>query len=336
MKLRILTEGEIRQLLTMADAIDIQARAFQMLARGLSVDGLRSQAVLKTPPSIVIFNPSVLKDGSGWGIKIAADYYQNETTGIVPRMSAVIYLADGKTGHPRTLLEGGHITDLRTGAGLALAARYLARKDSRVVTIIGAGRVARFALEALSEVCSLEKVLLATRSEGRGRQFINQMSKHGGKVPRDIELVADRDKAVRAADVVVAATTSKEPVFKGAELKPGTFVIAAGGYEPHHREVDSETIRRASKWVIDSRRDCLDHAGDLVIPIAEKIIREDQVADIADVVDGRRPGRESNSEITYFKSVGVPIQDLITAQEVERRAIERGIGTLVDLGGDHD
>ena len=336
MKLRILTESHVSQIITMAEAIDLQAQAFSTLARGLSVEGLRSQALVKNPPGIVIFNPSVLTDGSVWGIKIASDYYQNEPKGIVPRMSAVIYLGDGATGHPRTLMEGGRITDLRTGAGLALAARYLARSESRTIAIIGAGRVARFALEALSEVCPLRKVLLSTRSEGRGRQFVDTMSKRGGKIPSDIEFVGSPSAAVRVADVVVAATTSKVAVFSGADLKPGTLVIAAGGYEPDHREVDSETIRRASKWVIDSRRDCLGHSGDLMIPIREGLLREEQVAEIAELVEGRRPGRESAEEITYFKSVGVPIQDLVTAREVESRAIARGIGTLVDLGGDHD
>ena len=149
-------------------------------------------------------------------------------------------------------------------------------------------------------------------------------------------VVESREAAVREADIVIAATTAKQPTFPGKALKAGTFVAAAGAYEATSREVDSETIRRASKWVIDSRTDCLDEAGDLQIPISEGIISRDQVAQIAELVAGERPGREAADEITYYKSIGVPIQDLVTAQHIERRAVDLGLGTVIDIGGDHD
>ncbi|MBI2880543.1 MAG: ornithine cyclodeaminase family protein [Candidatus Tectomicrobia bacterium] len=335
MKLRILTEEDVRSLLSMSEAIDVQAEAFRVLAQGRSVQGLRSFAVSETPPGIAIFNPSFLKGGGGYGVKVVSDFYENEKKG-VPRMTALVALFDGETGRPTTVMEGAHLTDLRTGAGTGLAARHLARKDCRTVAVIGAGRVARNQLAALAEVCPLEKAWVSTRTERRGREFVERMSAEGGRVPRDIGLVESREEAVRKADIVVAATTSHTPVFPGAALKSGTFVVAAGAYEATAREVDTETIRRASKWVVDSPADCLKDAGDLVIPMQEGVIREEQIAGIADLVDGRRPGRESDEEITYYKSMGVPIQDLVTAQRIERRAVERGVGRLIEIGGDHD
>ncbi|MEE8109895.1 MAG: ornithine cyclodeaminase family protein [bacterium] len=335
MELRVLTEQDVHSLLTMSEAIDVQAEAFRILAEDRSVEGLRSFALSEAPPGVAIFNPSFLKEGKGYGFKVVSDFYDNEKKG-VPRMTALVALFDGETGRPTTVMEGGYLTDLRTGAGTGLAARYLARRDSRTVAIIGAGRLARNQLEAISEVCPLEKVCVSTRTEKRGREFVERMSTLGGRVPKDIELVLSREEAVRAADIVVAATTSETPVFPGSALKPGTFVAAAGAYESTRREVDTETIRRASKWVVDSRADCLKEAGDLVIPMKEGVIREEQVAGIADLVDGRRPGRESDEEITFYKSLGVPIQDVVTAQHIERRAIERGVGLLIDIGGDHD
>jgi ornithine cyclodeaminase/alanine dehydrogenase-like protein (mu-crystallin family) len=301
MKLRILTEQDVRSLLSMSEAIDVQAEAFRTLAEGRSVEGLRSFALSETPPGIAIFNPSFLKEGKGYGVKVVSDFYENEKKKVP-----------------------------------GLACRYLGRKDSRTIAVIGAGRVARNQLEAIAEVVPLEKVVLSTRTEKRGREFIERMSTQGGRVPGDIELVESREEAVRNADIVVAATTSHAPVFPGSALKPGTFVVAAGAYEATAREVDTETIRRASKWVVDSRADCLNDAGDLVIPMKEGIIRDDQVAELADLVDRRRPGRESDEEITYYKSMGVPIQDLVTAQHVERRAVEREAGLLIDIGGDDD
>jgi ornithine cyclodeaminase len=319
----------------MVAAIDVQAEAFSLLAQGLSVEGLRSFAASEEPAGVAIFNPCFLREGKGYGIKVISDFYDNERKGKI-RMSGLVALFDGETGHPHTLLEGGYLTDLRTGAGTGLAARHLARRDSRTVAVIGAGRVARNQLWALAEALDLERVFLATRSEQRGREFVQRMQAMRGRVPRDIALVESREEAVRNADIVVAATTSHEPVFCGAWLKPGTFVAAVGAYEDTMREVDSETIRRASKLVIDSRTDCLDNAGDLVIPIKEGIIAREQVAEIAEIVSGKRPGRENDSEITYYKSIGVPIQDLLTAQHMARTAAKKGVGIEIDIGGDSD
>ena len=334
MKLRILTEDDVRAVLTMADTIPLQAEAFTLLAEGRTVEGLRSYAMSETPPGVAIFNPSFLKEGKGYGIKVVSDFYENSSRG-APRMSALVALFDGQTGLPRTVMEGGYLTDLRTGAGTALAAQHLARAGSRTLAVIGAGRVARNQLLALCEVCPIEKVRLSTRTESRGLEFIERMAAAGGPVPTDIELVASPAAAVAEADIVVAATTAHAPVFDGRDLRPGTFVVAAGAFETTTREVDSETIRRASKWVVDSL-ECLPDAGDLIIPISEGIIEEGQVAGIADVVAGRRPGRQTEDEITYYKSMGVPIQDLVTAQYIERRAEDQNIGTVIDIGGDHD
>jgi ornithine cyclodeaminase len=330
MKLRILSENDVRSVMTMRQAIDVQAEAFALLAAGAAVDGLRRVVASDDPAGVMIFNPSVLRGGRGFGIKVVSDFYGNERVG-VPRMTALVVLFDGPTGAPRTVMEAGYLTDLRTGAGTALAARHLARPDSRTLALFGAGRVARNQVEGLRAVLPIERILVCTRTEARGRALIATLAAEG---PCRCDLVASPAEAVSRADVVVCATTAATPVFDGRDLRPGTFVAAAGAYAADRREVDSQTIRRAARLVIDSRPDCLPNAGDLQIPIREGIIAEDAVAGIADVVAGSRPGRRSADEITYYKSSGVPIQDLITAQRIEARAVERSIGTLIDIGGD--
>jgi ornithine cyclodeaminase len=139
---------------------------------------------------------------------------------------------------------------------------------------------------------------------------------------------------VADADIVVCATTAAQPVLHGAALRRGTFVAAVGANRADTREVDSETIARAAKRVIDSRADCLKHAGDLQIPFSEGVLREGEVAEIAEVIAGQRPGRENASEITYYKSIGVPIQDIWTAQRIEACAIAAQIGTVLEIGGE--
>jgi ornithine cyclodeaminase/alanine dehydrogenase-like protein (mu-crystallin family) len=321
-KLRILTEGDCRALLGMRDAIDLQAEAFSLLASGAVLEGLRAVAKSENPPGVAIFNPCFLREGRGFGIKVVSDFYANSARGL-PRMSALIALFAGETGLPRTLLEGGYITDLRTGAGTALAARHLARPDSRTLGVVGAGRVARNQIEALSTVFKLDTVKVYARTPERAK---------GMKV----ELVSSPEQAVRGADLVVAATTSSQPVIRGEWLAPGAFVAAVGAFAPDMRELDDTVIRRAACHVIDSRSDVLERAGDFLAPIAKGVLRRDQIAEIAEIVSGKRSGRRSREEIAVYKSSGVPIQDLVTAREVERRAIAQGAGTVLELGGDHD
>jgi ornithine cyclodeaminase/alanine dehydrogenase-like protein (mu-crystallin family) len=212
------------------------------------------------------------------------------------------------------VLEGGYITDLRTGAGTALAARHLARKDSRVLGVVGAGRVARNQIEGLAAAFDLREIRVYARTPRpvNGVTFVNSP-----------------EEAVRGADLVVAATTSSQPVVKGEWLAPGTFVAAVGAFAADMRELDDEVIRRAGCLVIDSRADVLPRAGDF-LPV------RDQVVEIAEVLSGKRPGRRTHEEITVYKSSGVPIQDLVTAREIERRAVEQGVGSVLDIGGDHD
>ena len=334
MRLRILTESDVRSLIDMDAAIPIQEEAFTRLAAGESVEGLRSFVVSDTPPGVAIFNPSFLRNGGGYGVKVVSDFYGNTERGLA-RMSAIVTLFDGETGHPHTVMEGGYLTDLRTGAGTGAAARHLARADSRVAAVVGAGRVARNQLQALARIRDLQRVLVAGRSRTRARAFADWIEAEPG-LPDDVTLAGSTAEAVGEADIVVAATTASEPVVLGRDLRPGTFVAAAGANVATAREVDTETVVRAAKLVIDSTADSLPNAGDLTIPIAEGAVREEEVAGIADIIAGTRPGRETEEEITYYKSIGLPIQDLITARHIERRAIAVGAGTIVDMGGDHD
>ena len=334
MRLRILTENDVRSLIDMDAAIPIQEEAFIRLAARESVEGLRSFVVSETPPGVAIFNPSFLKNGGGYGVKIVSDFFGNTGRGVA-RMSAIVTLFDGETGHPRTVMEGGYLTDLRTGAGTGAAARRLARANSRVVAVVGAGRVARNQLQALARTHDLERVLVAGRSETRARAFATWI-READDLPDDVAVARSTGEAVGEADIVVAATTSSEPVLFGRDLRPGTFVAAAGANVATAREVDTEMVRRAGKLVIDSPADSLANAGDLTIPLSEGAIRKEDIAGIAEIIAGARPGRETEGEITYYKSLGLPIQDLITAQHIERRAIDAGAGTIIDLGGDHD
>jgi ornithine cyclodeaminase len=317
----------------MAEAVDVQARAFQLLANGAAVQGLRAVATSERPPGVAIFNPCFLREGAGYGIKVVSDFYRNGERGL-PRMSALIALFDGESGTPRAVLEGGYITDLRTGAGTALAARHLANRDSRVLAVIGSGRVARNQVQGLCAVFGIQEIRIFSRSAERANAFAQSVQKE--VEVQKIGVASSAEAAVREADLVVVATTSSQPVLRGEWLRPGAFVAAVGAYASDSRELDNETIRRAAGHVIDSRSDCLERAGDFMIPMREGLLARDQVAEMAEVVSGARQARRSPQDIVVYKSSGVPIQDLVTAQHIERKAAEQGVGQVIELGGDHD
>jgi ornithine cyclodeaminase/alanine dehydrogenase-like protein (mu-crystallin family) len=333
LKVRILSEADCRSLMNMAEAIEVQSDAFSLLGNGASVDGLRSVARSDCPPGVVIFNPCFLRGGAGFGVKVVADFYRNGDRGL-PRMNALLALFDGESGLPRTILEAGYITDLRTGAGTALAARHLARRDSRVLGLIGVGRVARNQLQALAAEFPLERILVHARRRDAGDAFALWASECIGLKGKVV--AASAEQTIMEADIVVAATTSTEPVVLGEWLRPGAFVACVGGHAATMREIDSEGIRRAAFCVIDSRADCLDRAGDYVIPISEGILARDDVVAVSDIVTGRRPGRRREDEIIVYKSSGAPIQDILTAQRMAERAASLGMGIEVEIGGDHD
>ena len=222
MQLRILSEQDVRAVITMAEAIDLQRDAFSILAEGRSIEGLRSFAVSERPPGMTIFNPSYLTDGKGFGVKVVSEFRANSAKGLSD-MTALVALFDGTTGQPSTVMDATYLTDLRTGAGTALAARYLARADSRTLAMIGAGRVARNQLWALCEVLPIDRVRLSTRKEARAREFMTRMAAMGGRIPKAIELVASREAAVREADVVICATGAHQPVFSRFGAQAGNL-----------------------------------------------------------------------------------------------------------------
>jgi len=150
-------------------------------------------------------------------------------------------------------------------------------------------------------------------------------------IPKEIHVAASSEEVVRQADIICTATTSTQPVFEGKLLRPGTHINAVGAYAPQMQEVDAETVRRA-KVVVDSRHASLAEAGDLLIPMKQGVITKAHIhAEIGEVVLGHKTGRESDGEVTYFKSVGVAVQDIAAARYVLNRASELGLGIEVEL-----
>ncbi len=191
-----------------------------------------------------------------------------------------------------------------------------------VVGLFGAGVQAKAQLQGVMAVRSLEQVNLISRTHASAEKLAGEI--HTWSNAPKVNLVSTPQQAIQNADIVITATTSATPVFDGQDLKAGTHVTGVGSYQPQMREVDEVTVRRA-RIVVDSREACLAEAGDLIIPQAQID------AELGEIVNGVKPKRQSDSEITFFKSVGVAVQDASAAGYILRQAEERNLGKIIDI-----
>jgi ornithine cyclodeaminase/alanine dehydrogenase len=224
-------------------------------------------------------------------------------------------------------MDGTYITGLRTGATSAVASKYLARRSSTILGLFGAGVQAGFQLWALRTIFPLQKVLVYSRTPAKTEAFAKDMRK---KYQISVEVASQPQDVVRESHILVTATTSQIPVFERRDISPGTHINAIGAFTPHMREVDSETIQMA-KIVVDSYQGALAEAGDLLIPMQEGLIsKQDLYAELSELIMGQKIGRTNDQEVTIFKSVGFAIEDAITAKLAYEKALEQGIGTVIN------
>ncbi len=326
----VLGRDDLRTLLAPAEVIEALADAFRSLALGACTVPARS-ALPVAEDSVLLLMPALARGthgaGGALGAKLVSYYGGNRRRGH-PTLYATSLLLDEATGEPLALLEATWLTGLRTGATSALAARSLARPESRRAVCFGAGVQAAFQLRCLAAVLPLEHVDVVGRDPARAAEFTRAMAAELGIT---VETTADAAQAVRRADLVTCATTATAPVVHGQTLPAGVHVDAVGAFRPSDREVDTETVRRA-RVVVDTYAGAFEEAGDVLIPLAEAVIVRDHVAaELADLVTGRRPGRTSPGEITLFKSVGFALEDVAVARLAYNRAMARGVGTAVRL-----
>ena len=324
--MRILGREVLEALLPPADVIAAVERAFREHAAGRAA-ALPRGVLSMGRGGFFLSMVSSLPRLRALGTKLVTVVADNRARGL-PTIHANYLLTDSETGAPLALMEAGFLTAIRTGATSALAARHLARPDSRVAACFGAGLQARFQLLCLKQVLPLTEVRVVGRDAGRAARFAERMR---GELGIAVRVETSRKAAVQGADVVTCATTSPRPVFSGRDLGPGVHVDAVGAFRPTTREVDTLTIRKA-RVVVDTYEGAWEEAGDLLIPIkAGAITRRHVRAELADVVTGARPGRNSPMEITLFKSVGFAPEDAVTARLAYDRAVAAGLGTEVRL-----
>jgi alanine dehydrogenase len=324
--MRVLTRADLQRVLDPPAVIAAVEAAFKEAAAGRAPSLPR--AVLPISRGGVFLGMiSALPRRQALGAKLASVVEGNRARGL-PTLHASYVLTDPETGVPLAFMEAGFLTAIRTGAASAVAAKRLARRDSRRVACFGAGVQAEFQLRCLAAVLPFESVTVVGRDPDRAQAFARRMT---GILGLPVTVIRDTRAAVRAADLVTCATTSPRPVFSGRDPRPGTHVDAVGAFRPATREVDTEMVRRA-RVVVDTFEGAWEEAGDLLIPIkAGAITRRHVKAELAEIVAGRKPGRTSQEEITLFKSVGWAPEDAATARLAYDRAVAQDVGMEINL-----
>ncbi|MBC7363238.1 MAG: ornithine cyclodeaminase family protein [Candidatus Aminicenantes bacterium] len=326
-KVLLLSSVDILNLCSMREAIEAVREAFILTSENRVEVPRRIHLDVPQSKGTCLVMPSYLPDREKIGVKIINLYEENPGKGL-PFSHALMLVFEASTGQPLGIMEASTLTALRTGAACGLATKLLSRTESMKMALFGAGFQARFQLEAVAAVRSLEEVLVFDQDRKRAEQFAAQMS---DKLGLKIRVADSASKAVAEADIISTATTSKVPVLADKDLKPGVHINAIGSYKPAEREIPSETVARARVFV-DKKDMALEEAGDLIIPIKEGVFSAEKiVAEIGEVASGKKPGRLSSEEITFFKTVGVAAQDVVLSSRVLKMALEKGAGQEFDF-----
>jgi len=315
----LIKEAEVKQILTMPLAMDAVEESFRRQASGEAITQPRRRIVL-SGKSTLHYMAGVDQTSGYLGMKI----YTTSRAGarfLVPLMRA-------DTGEWLALIEGNYLGQIRTGAATGIATKWMARKDASTVGILGTGFQAQTQLQAVALARKLTKVRAFGRDKERRERFAKEMST---VVNVPVEAADSAEVAVRDADIVITATSSVHPVLEGKWLKPGVHVNAIGANYVHKAEIDAEAVARSQQVVVDSLEQAKMEAGDLIQAFGTDAERWDNVTELATVVAGKAPGRENNSKITLFKSVGITTEDVAVAEKIYNIARERGMGVKLPL-----
>ena len=325
----ILTRDEIASLLTMPDALDAVEEGFARLSKGEVTMPQRAATPVGPHGGLHLSMPAYVEGDPGTlSVKIVTVYGGNPARFGLPMIQGVLLLHDARNGKLLSIMDAEYVTMMRTGAASGVATKYLAKPDAQTLTLFGAGAQASAQLEAVCAVRGIGRAFIVTRSGQKDADFSKTMSERLG-----IDVVPMRDvrAAVEAADVLCTATSSAEPLFDGTWVRPGTHINAVGAYTRSMRELDAVTVQR-SRVFVDAHPAAQTEAGDILLAIAEGAFGYEHVTgELGDLVLGRAAGRTDDNQITLFKSVGLAMQDAVTAARVYALATETGAGNEVRL-----
>lgn len=325
-ELLVLSSADVRQLLDVDLAIASQQRAFEQLGKGEAV--LPARLLIDgTEGSVSFCYAARLSSEAGAVCKFGSVNPANADRGL-PTISALITVLDGQDGRPVAIMDGTAVTTIRTSAASAVAVRALADPKSSTLAVLGSGVQADAHVRAISRVVPLTSVRLWSADRAQCEMLVRSLAE---EFTFDVTLAATAEDAVRDADVVASCTTSSSPVLETAWLSPGATVISIGSFAADRCEAPQDLLTRAGTVVVDDVDTALEHAGPIVQGMASGLITRDHLTSLGEVVVGTKPGRTQPSDIVYYNSVGIGVQDAAAAIAVIEAAAAAGLGQTVRL-----
>lgn len=313
-----LTEKDVLEIFAMETALDVIRASFLAQANGAAVNQPRRRIFMHDVS--LHYMAGALPDEKLLGMKV-----YTVSSGL---LRFIVLLYDTASGELLALIEADHLGRIRTGAASGVATQVLSRPDSTTLGILGSGRQARTQLHAISLVRRLSRVRVYSQDERRRKMFSDEMSQ---RLDLDVTAADSAEAAVRAADIVVTATSARDPILFGGWLSPGVHVNAIGANSGSRRELDDSALDRVSVIAVDSLEQCKIEAGDLIQGFRNSPGRWETVVEMKDVAAGAEVGRKSSDEITLFKSTGIAIWDVAAAGAIYHRALEMGRGKQIEL-----
>jgi ornithine cyclodeaminase len=323
----ILSAADVRRAAPMPAAIDAVAAAFVELSGGQATVPLRLPIPQPQHDAVTFFMPAHLAHSNALGLKVVSVFPHNQQRHGLPSIHALVVLLDAETGQPVAAMDGTYLTALRTGAGSGTATRALARPDSRVLALFGAGAQAPHQAHAVCAVRPIERILIVNRSRERAEALRVLLQEQG--IQAEIGL-AESAAALAEADVICCATRAATPLFDDTDVRPGTHINGVGSYTHELAEVPPATVGRA-RVVVDQRAAAWAEAGDLIQARDAGLLDEGSIVELGEVLAGQAAGRSSAEQITFFKSVGNAVQDMAVGQLALAEARRLGLGAEVAL-----
>jgi ornithine cyclodeaminase len=325
----IIPEDQIRALISMAEAVAAVEEAYRDFAVGMIHVPDRITLAVRGEEHSCIFIPANHLARPYYGLKQASSFPGNRIKGLSTVLSD-IHLYSAETGEPLAIIAANQLTALKTGAASAVATRFLAPQGPVTISLIGCGVQARTQLAGIAVVRPIKEIRLFDVNSVQAAQMKREVESAGAAAA--VSVFSDANGCVEGADVVCTTTTATAPVFDGRFLKKGCHINAVGSFTPAMQEIDSKTVAGADKVVVDVARVAWEIAGDLLVPLSQGLIDKEKIyAELGEIVNGSRPGRERDTEITLYESLGFAALDLAVAIAVYEKGLELGLGIQLTL-----
>jgi alanine dehydrogenase len=310
-----INKKKIASLLPMDECIEVMEKMFRSLANGECIQPLRSMMWLPDRVGLLGMMPGHAKSLGVMGIKVISVFHGNRDAGL-PSHQGVVILFDAKHGQPLMIFDAAEITAIRTAATSAVATRLLSRENSELLAIIGSGEQAQRHIESILLVRKIKQVNLWSRNEKHSVELVKKIS---GRYNIPITIKKNTQEAVENADIICTVTSSPQPVVMGDWISAGTHINAVGSSTAVMRELDTATVM-LSKLFADCYESVFNEAGDFLIPKKEGAITDNHVkGELGEVLLGTKKGRETDKEITIFKSLGIAAEDIFSAWHIYQK-----------------